>query len=211
MNTARGLVTGWRTALLCAACVVVVWGRPAAAAAADESAAGDSSGTSGRSAAGRLPIEPPAIVERDLSGPRLGFMLAPGDGQVSRNLKDHGLGRIVSEFGWHFERQVSPAGGGPQFLSEAIPLIGGVEYGKFVPSLTVALGVRLPSGLEFGMGPSWTVVSTDARINSGLVIAVGKTIDYGGVHVPFNLAVSTNPKGTVFSITTGYAIHRSPY
>jgi hypothetical protein len=142
------------------------------------------------------------------SGPRMGLMMAPGDGAIARRLKDHGLGSVVSQFGWQFERRVVPFGGGPQLVTEAIPLFGGVEYGKLVPSLTLVMGVRSPSGFEFGMGPSFTVVSATG-LNSGLVIAAGKSINYGAVCIPLNLAVSTNPNGTMVTLIAGYAIDQA--
>jgi len=160
----------------------------------------EDAGTAGR---------PTGYEELDLSGPRVGLMIAPGDASISRRLKEHGMGNLVSQFGWHFERQIVPLGGGPQLVTEIIPLIGGVEYGKFVPSVTAAVGVRLRSGLEFGTGPSLTIVSTGGDANMGLVIAVGKTLDYGDVCIPLNVAVSTNPKGTMVTLIAGYAINRA--
>jgi hypothetical protein len=145
------------------------------------------------------------LQESDWSGPRMGLMMAPGDGSITRRLRDHGLGSVVSQFGWQFERRVVPFGGGPQLVTEAIPLFGGVEYGKIVPSLTLVMGVRSRSGYEFGMGPSFTVVSATG-LNAGLVIAAGKSFDYGAVCIPLNLAVSTNPKGTMVTLIAGYAI-----
>ncbi len=154
-----------------------------------------------------IPPEPPVqFRQRDLSGPRVGATFALGDGKLAHELDRKGLGRIVSQFGWHFERQLVPLGGGPQLVTEAIPLVGGVEYGKLVPSLTTAVGVRFASGLEFGMGPSFTLVNTEGKSNIGLVVAVGKSIDYGGVSLPINLAVSSNPQGTRTTLLAGYAI-----
>jgi len=162
---------------------------------------------SARAVAGpALEPESPQVLESDWSGPRVGFMVAPGDAAISRRLKDHGLGNIVSEFGWHFEHRVTPVAGGPQLVTEATPLIGGVEYGKLVPSVTLSVGVRSRGGYEIGMGPSLTLTDDDANV--GLVIACGRSIDYGAVRIPLNLAVSTNPKGTMVSVLAGYAIHR---
>lgn len=148
------------------------------------------------------------LQQSDWSGPRMGLMMAPGDGSISRRLKGHGLGSVVSQFGWQFERRIVPFGGGPQLVTEAIPLFGGVEYGKLVPSVTLVMGMRSPSGFEVGMGPSFSVVSATG-INSGLVIAAGKSIDYGAVCIPLNLAVSINPKGTMVTVVAGYAINQA--
>jgi len=150
----------------------------------------------------------PGYVERDLSGPRMGFTAALGDGAVYRTLRENDMGRLVSQFGWQFEHQVVPLGRGPQLITEAIPLIGGVEYGKFIPSLTLALGARSRSGYEIGMGPSFTAVNAAGGSSVGLVFAVGKTLDYSGVCIPINFAIATNPKGTRFTLLVGYSIPR---
>ena len=152
--------------------------------------------------------QPPALLRSGWSGPRMGLMMTPGNGSVAARLKDHGLGNVVSQFGWQFEHRIVPFGGGPQLVTEAIPLFGGVEYGKLVPSLTLVLGTRSRSGYEFGMGPSFTATSATSA-NAGLVIAVGKSLDYGPVCIPLNLAVSTNPKGTMVTLIAGYAIDQA--
>ena len=73
-------------------------------------------------------------------------------------------------------------------------MIAGVEYGKFVPGMTLAMGIRMPRGWEFGMGPN-VVASKDeynkTKARTSLIIALGKSLNYGGVSIPINLAVST--------------------
>jgi hypothetical protein len=148
----------------------------------------------------------PPLMERDLSGPRLGFTFRPEDDDSTSN-----VGRLVSQFGWHFETQIVPRGGGPQFIIEFIPLFAGVEYGKFAPSLSLGMGVRFPAGYEFGIGPTAAVSQSNGeyKTKSALLIAVGKSFDYGGVSIPLNLVFATNKDGTRLSIITGYAIRRA--
>ena len=100
--------------------------------------------------------QPISFAERNLGGPRLGvtYILGGGDGQLIDKLNKKGIGTTISQFGWHFEYQIIPEGGGPQFVIQAVPFIGGVEYGTVIPSLTLAMGIRLPDGIEFGMGPN---------------------------------------------------------
>lgn len=150
----------------------------------------------------------PAVRESDWSGPRIGFMAAPGDAAISRRLRGHGLGNVVSLFGWHFEHQVTPVLGGPQLVTEVTPLFGGVEYGKVVPSVTLSIGLRSRGGYEIGMGPSLTLGNADSGGSVALAIAAGRSLDFGGVRIPLNLAVSTNPKGTMVSVLAGYSIPR---
>lgn len=148
---------------------------------------------------------PVRFTERNMGGPRLGVTYIPGDGKLVQKLKDNDIGQTISQFGWHFEYAVIPEGGGPSFVIEFIPLVGGVEYGKFVPSATLAMGVRMPNGIEFGMGPNLLYGGGD-EVNSALVMAIGKSFNYSGVSIPINLVFVTNPDGNRFSVIFGYAI-----
>jgi hypothetical protein len=146
------------------------------------------------------------FAKRNLGGPRLGITYLPGNTELVDNLSDHNVGRTLSQFGWHFEYQVVPKGYGPSFVVEIVPLVAGVEYGKFIPSMTLAMGVRFPNGIEFGMGPN--LLAGADNIYSALVFAVGKSINYGGVSIPLNLVYATNPSGNRVSFIFGYAISR---
>jgi hypothetical protein len=146
---------------------------------------------------------------RNLGGPRFGVTVIPGSGTLADELENQDMGRVISQFGWHFERQVIPQGGGPQFVVEFVPLLAGVEYGKFIPNLTLAMGVRTPGGIEFGMGPNVFFSKTlddQVEARSSLLMAVGKSINYGGVSIPVNIAYTTNPDGNRVSLVVGYAI-----
>jgi hypothetical protein len=157
--------------------------------------------------------DPPKLEYRakHLSGPRMGLSYAIPDGkELRKSLSENDMGPFLSQFGWHFEWLVEPENGGPAFVIEGIPFIGGVEYGTVVPSLTLAMGVRLPSGYEFGMGPM-AYYSGDEKdpVGSSLVIAFGKSLDFSGVSIPLNVAVATSPSGTRVSFIFGYAINRN--
>ena len=145
--------------------------------------------------------------ERNLGGPRLGVTYVTGTGKLAQTLERNKIGRTLSQFGWHFEYQVIPDGGGPSFVIQFVPLVAGVEYGKLIPSGTLAMGVRLPEGIEFGLGPNALV--TDEGVKTALVMTVGKSFSYGGVNIPVNLVYATNPDGNRFSIIFGYAIRKS--
>ncbi len=148
---------------------------------------------------------PVTLAERNLGGPRLGITYVPEHGALSDELKSRGMGPFISQFGWHFEYQVIPEGGGPCFVVQFVPLIAGVEYGKLIPSASLPLGVRLPNGIEFGLGPN-VLVGGKLGITTSLVSSVGKSFNYGGVSIPLNLVVATNPEGSRFSIIFGYSI-----
>ena len=147
---------------------------------------------------------PVKFSRRNMGGPRIGVTVIPGNGELSQKLEDNGIGNVLSQFGWHFEWQVVPRGGGPSFVIELVPLFAGVEYGKFIPSATLALGVRLQNGFEYGMGPN--VMAGKDNVASALVMAIGKSFNYSGVSIPVNLAFATNPAGNRISIIFGYAM-----
>jgi hypothetical protein len=149
---------------------------------------------------------PVKFESRNLGGPRLGFTVIPGNNELTTNLKEQNVGRVLSQFGWHFEYQIVPNIEGPCFIIEFIPLVAGVEYGKIIPSTTLGFGIRFPNGIEFGMGPN--VMATMKNVTSALMIAAGKSFNFGGVSIPLNLALTTNPKGYRISFIFGYAIER---
>ena len=152
------------------------------------------------------PTEEVTFSRRSLNGPRLGATYVLGQNSLTQALRERRIGTLISQFGWHFEYQVIPDGEGPSFVIEAVPLVGGVEYGTLIPSGTLAMGVRFPSGWEFGMGPN--VLVTDKAVKTALVMAVGKSINYGGVSIPLNLVLATNPDGNRLSFVFGYAIYQ---
>ena len=135
------------------------------------------------------------VIQYDLSGPRIGATFMP-----------NGISR--SQFGWHVENQASPGTRGPWFLVERVFLVGGVERNQFIPSGTLVFGVRTPSSVEFGIGPS--VTFGPQAVTTAVVVATGSTLRYGGIHVPVNLAVAMSQRDHVsgFRVTllTGWAI-----
>ncbi len=138
--------------------------------------------------------EPP-VIQYDLDGPRIGATFLP-----------NGLG-VMSQFGWHSENQAAPGSRGPWFLVERVFLIGGVEQSKFIPSGTLVFGVRLPTGFEFGVGPSASIGSSAlGGFSTAVVVAAGQTLHYGGIRVPVNVAVAMNHQGYRVTLITGWAI-----
>jgi len=142
----------------------------------------------------------------NLSGPRFGLTAIPGNTEIAKRVEEEGFGRVISQFGWHFERVVVPVQDAPSFAVQLIPLIGGVEYGKFIPGATLAMGIRFRRGFEFGMGPN--VVFGREEPSTSLVVAAGQNINYSGISVPINFAVATSPSGQRYTLLVGYAIRR---
>ena len=84
-------------------------------------------------------------------------------------------------------------------LAEFVPLVGGLEQGKFIPSLSGILGIRGPKGFEFGLGPNVT------PIGANIVLAVGTSIrTASGINFPINLAVVPGNGGARISLLVGF-------
>jgi hypothetical protein len=152
--------------------------------------------------AGSAPAQRPPLARRSLEGPRLGLTLVSGS-RAEATLRKLGMSQVMTQFGWHIEQQVSPMGSGLAFVIEEVVLAGGMEQQKFLPSLTLLVGVRTPSGLEFGLGPNLSAVGT------ALAVAVGKSFTYGEMSFPINLALVGSPDALRTTILIGYAIPTS--
>ena len=154
----------------------------------------------------------PRLMERNLSGPRFGLTYVGIKKELKKHLAPGEFHRVISQFGWHFEYQIAPEGGGPQFVLQAVPMVAGVEHGYFIPNVTFAVGIRLPGGFESGIGPNIQLpknLERGGRVTSALLLAVGRTFHYGGVSVPINVAYAINPNGNRLSFILGYAIQRT--
>jgi len=150
-----------------------------------------------------LPPRPPSPNEIGLSGPRFGFTILSQD-TVEALWTELGLTvqPVVSQFGWQFEKNVYVNPEGLAVVTEFIPLLSGLEQGLALPSLNWMVGVRSPTGMEFGLGPNITPVGV------GLVIAGGVTLKTGSLNVPLNFAYASSKYGARVSIMTGFSIKR---
>jgi hypothetical protein len=107
------------------------------------------------------PVESPK-TQMKLDGPRMGFSLATGDAadvlSAPESVGGFDMFPATFQFGWQKEWQYLSSGDF-QALIEFIPMIGGLESGKFIPSVTFLNGFRVGKrGWEFAFGPSFRVV-----------------------------------------------------
>lgn len=108
---------------------------------------------------------------------------------------------IITQFGWQFETRFFTLDNGAQGLVEVVPMIGGMERGLFLPSISALVGYRTAKGHEFGMGPNLS------RSGFGMILAVGSSFSAGNVCFPINLAytpsISRMQSGSVYNPQTG--------
>ena len=145
---------------------------------------------------------PPAARTLELSGPRFGVtMLSDGvlEKLAERNVE---VGSTISQFGWQFEKQFYSSAGGVTALNEWVALVGGLEQGVAIPSISWLVGLRTKEGAEFGLGPNLTPAG------AALVVSAGVTFRAGVLNVPMNFAVVPSKAGTRVSVLTGFTLRQ---
>jgi len=145
---------------------------------------------------------PPPVRTLSLSGPRIGLTLL-SDGVVNE-LKTQGVDirPTISQFGWQWERQFYSKQGGVTALNEWVFLLGGLDQGVAIPSLSWLVGLRTQEGAEFGVGPNVTPAGV------ALAVAAGVTIRTGAMNIPMNFAVVPTKAGTRVTLLTGFTLRR---
>lgn len=94
-----------------------------------------------------------------LNGPRMGFVMFTGQqyNQLRRSEAEGGYDAfpVMFQFGYQFEKQYLNEGNF-QALFEFIPIITGLDQGKFFPSISILNGLRSNlNGWEFAFGPTF--------------------------------------------------------
>ncbi|MBO0358386.1 hypothetical protein J0X19_10555 [Hymenobacter sp. BT186] len=141
--------------------------------------------------------EAPAFEEIHLNGPRLGITVLTG-GVARKADKEYSLNPFLTQFGWQFETRIFRMPNGTAGLLEVVPLIGGLEQGKFIPSLNALIGIRGPKGIEFGLGPNVSPAGAN------IALAVGTSFRSNGINFPVNFAVVPGNGGVRFSLLFGF-------
>ena len=132
-----------------------------------------------------------------LAGPRVGVTMVQAGSLASILRKDVSFfsddireewtgstgkyGAVMSQYGWQWESRFLD-GGDVVGLVEWIALVGGMEKGMFLPSVSSMVGLRTASGFEFAAGPNLSLGGI------AMVIGIGKTLKFGKLNVPVNIA-----------------------
>lgn len=144
---------------------------------------------------------PPYAEQIKLSGPRFGitFLDAGVRDKIAEETGDS-VSALISQFGWQWERQLNAGDTGPVAVTELVLLVGGLEQGTFLPSLSWLVGLRTRNGTEFGVGPNFTAAGT------AIALAGGVTQRAGSLNIPVNLSVVPSKSGIRVSVLTGFTI-----
>jgi hypothetical protein len=153
----------------------------------------------------QLDAQQPGELVRRLgrTGPRFGVTwMSAGTVDTIKALYNIDVLPVVTQFGWQFESQFASMDQGPVALNEWVLLVGGLDQGLFLPSLTWLVGVRTPGGFEFGVGPN----ATPATV--ALAMSIGNTFKAGALAIPVNIALVPSRFGMRASILTGFNIYK---
>ena len=90
-------------------------------------------------------------------------------------------GALMSQYGWQWESRFAD-GGDVVGLVEWIALVGGMEKGLFLPSVSSMVGIRTSSGIEFAAGPNLSLGGI------AMVIGAGYNFRFGNLNLPVNIA-----------------------
>ena len=143
---------------------------------------------------------PPVAKTVSLAGPRFGLTML-SDLTIEK-LKERNLevNSTMSQFGWQFEREFYSRQDGPTVLNEWVALLGGLDQGVVIPSISWMVGLRTREGAEFGIGPNITPGGV------ALAVAAGVTFRAGVMNVPVNFAVVPSSAGARVSVLTGFTM-----
>ncbi len=133
-----------------------------------------------------------AQVEK-LEGPRIGMtMVTQGSAadfihkgfnfiDDERNKLGETGSAFTTQYGWQWESRFADGGADITGIVEWVALVGGMEQGLFLPSLSSVIGIRNSNGFEFGVGPNLSLSGV------GMVFAVGHNFKSGSLNMPVNL------------------------
>jgi hypothetical protein len=136
-----------------------------------------------------------------LSGPRIGVTAITGS-NATRIRDELDVYPVVTQFGWQFETELFRSTTGLSAVTEFVPLVGGLEQGQFLPSLSWMVGLRTSGGAEFAVGPNLSPAGF------GLAFAGGVTYRTGELNLPVNLAVVPSRGGLRISVLGGFNLRR---
>jgi hypothetical protein len=86
----------------------------------------------------------------------------------------------MSQYGWQWESRFAD-GGNVTGIVEWIALVGGMEKGMFLPSVSSMVGVRTAKGIEFAVGPNLSLGGI------AMVIGAGYNFKFGKLNLPVNI------------------------
>ena len=131
-------------------------------------------------------------------GPKVGLTFVEGE-LADQLRREYDKGPIVLQFGWQVEGRFPVSPGGAAGYTALMPLVGGLDQGKILPSITWLSGVRGARGARIAIGPTMSLAGPTVTLSAGL------TKRFGNLYLPIDLAVQFMEKGTTVSLLIGFS------
>ena len=147
-----------------------------------------------------------AQIEK-LTGPKVGITMVQSGALASILRKDVGMftdevrqewtgstgkyGAVMSQYGWQWETRFSD-GGNVTGIVEWITLVGGMEKGMFLPSVSSMVGLRNSKGIEFTIGPELSLGGI------AMLIGAGYNFKFGELNVPVSITYVPSQNRTYY-------------
>lgn len=142
-------------------------------------------------------IDTQAQIQK-LAGPRIGItMVEPGllanilrkdvrifSDENTESWEGTSLGKygaIMSQYGWQWESRFTNSEKVVGIV-EWVAIVGGIEKGMFLPSVSSLVGIRTDKGIEFAAGPNLSLGGI------AMVIGAGYNFKVGNLNIPVNIA-----------------------
>jgi len=132
---------------------------------------------------------------KKFEGPRVGLTYI-SEGTVRDYFDDKSKNPFIMQFGYQFETRLFTADDGTSALLEFVPIVGGIDQGLFLPSVSILTGLRNATdakiSLEFAIGPNFSVTrdyNGDAVGSVGLVIGFGTNIKKSNINFPITVVL----------------------
>jgi hypothetical protein len=136
-----------------------------------------------------------AQIEK-LAGPKLGITFVQSGALASILRKDVSMSSgevrqewtgstgkhaaVMAQYGWQWETRFSD-GGNVTGIVEWIALVGGMEKGMLLPSVSSMVGLRNSKGIEFTVGPELSLGGI------AMLIGAGYNFKFGKLNVPVSI------------------------
>ena len=133
---------------------------------------------------------------KKFTGPKFGVTLVQAGSLASILRKDVGMftdeikeewngstgmyGSFMSQYGWQWESHFAD-GGNVTGIVEWIALVGGVEKGMLLPSLSSMVGLRNSKGIQFSIGPELSLGGI------AMIIGAGYNFKFGELNLPVKI------------------------
>lgn len=114
---------------------------------------------------------------------------------------------VFNRFGLNLEQRLRLGSSRSHFAFQQVFAVDGIDQGIFVPSFVFLLGFRSHRGLQFSLGPQFTVRWPPPNAPaSSVIFAAGWSFPFFGAYVPVNLAFSpTSELGSPgFGLISGF-------